>query len=225
MALELALFDLDDTLLPIDSDHAFGEYLALRGLVDPHSHSAENDRFYQTYLAGKLDIHAYQQFILAPLTGLSRDELDELHQGYMTDKILPAIRPEARALIEAHQRQGDLCAIVTATNSYITAPIARAFGVEHLLATVAGLEQGRIKGTVVGVPCYREGKVTRVNAWLESMALSLSHLARSTFYSDSHNDLPLLEAVTDPVVTNPDKKLRQQAEQRGWRILELFENV
>ena len=225
MALELALFDLDDTLLPIDSDHAFGEYLGFRGLVDPVQHGAENDRFYQQYLAGKLEILKYQQFILAPLKTLSPAQLDELHQGYMTDKILPAIRPAARALIETHQRQGDLCAIVTATNSYITGPIARAFGVEHLLATVAVLDDGRISGAIRGVPCYREGKVTRVNTWLESMALSLSHLTRSTFYSDSHNDLPLLEVVSDPVATNPDQKLREQAEQRGWRILELFEDV
>jgi HAD superfamily hydrolase (TIGR01490 family) len=225
LALELALFDLDDTLLPIDSDHAFGEYLAQRALVDPVAHRAENERFYQQYLAGKLEILKYQQFILAPLKGLSPAELEELHQGFMADKILPAIRPEARALIETHQSQGDLCAIVTATNSYITAPIARAFGVEHLLATVAVLQDGRITGDATGVPCYREGKVTRVHTWLESMALSLPHMRRSTFYSDSHNDLPLLLAVSHPVATNPDKKLREQAEQRGWRILELFENV
>jgi HAD superfamily hydrolase (TIGR01490 family) len=222
---ELALFDLDDTLLPIDSDHAFGDYIAKRGLVDAQRHRAENDRFYAQYLAGQLDILKYQQFMLAPLLALSAPELEELHSGYMQDMILPAMRPEARALIERHQSQGDLCAIVTATNSYVTAPIARAFGVEHLLATVAVLEDGRISGAIRGVPCYRDGKVTRVVAWLESMALSLPHLKRSTFYSDSHNDLPLLEQVTDPVATNPDKTLRALAEQRGWRILDLFEPV
>ena len=225
MTLELALFDLDDTLLPIDSDHAFGDYIAQQGLVDAERHRAENDRFYAQYLAGQLDILKYQQFMLAPLVKLAPLELEQLHAGYMQTMILPAMRAEARALIEHHQARGDLCAIVTATNSYVTAPIARAFGIEHLLATVASIEQGMISGAIRGVPCYREGKVTRVVAWLESMALSLPHLKRSTFYSDSHNDLPLLEQVTDPVATNADKKLRALAEQRGWRILDLFERV
>ncbi len=222
LALELALFDLDGTLLPIDSDHSFGDYIASQGLVDAASYRAINDHFYADYLAGKLDIMRYQEFSVSALIGLSPERLLSLHEGYMAEKILPHLLPAAKALIAKHQSNGDLCAVVTATNAYVTAPIARAFGIEHLLATVPALEDGRITGQVRGVPCYREGKIIRVNAWLESMALSLPHMQRSTFYSDSHNDLPLLEQVSDPVATNPDDTLRAKAVERGWRILDLF---
>ena len=221
MVPEVALFDLDNTLLPIDSDHAFGDYLAAQGLVGAE-YREENDRYYADYLAGKLDIVAYQRATLRPLLGLSQQRLTQLHSGYMAEKIVPNIRPQALALVRQHQERGDLCAIVTATNSFVTAPIARAFKIEHLIASVAAMENGRLSGELRGVAAYREGKITRVEAWLESMALSLCNL-RSTFYSDSHNDLPLLEQVSEPVATNPDATLRAEAAKRGWRILDLFD--
>ena len=223
MALELALFDLDNTLLPIDSDHSFGDYLESQGLVGPEYRLA-NDAFYQDYLAGRLDITRYQRATMQPLLGLSPARLEALHHGYMTEVIRPSLREEALQLVRQHQEQGDLCAIVTATNSYVTAPIARAFGIEHLIASIAAMQDGRFTGELRGIPAYREGKVERVEVWLESMALSLKYMARSTFYSDSHNDLPLLERVTDPVATNPDDTLRATARERGWRILDLFES-
>jgi HAD superfamily hydrolase (TIGR01490 family) len=222
MTLELALFDLDHTLLPIDSDHSFGDYMEQQGLVG-REYKQQNDRFYEDYLAGRLDIVRYQRATMAPLLGLSAQQLDQLHQDYMIAKIVPNLRDEALELVRQHQRRGDLCAIVTATNSYVTAPIARAFGIEHLIASVAAMEGGRFTGELRGIAAYREGKVTRVDAWLETMALSMQNLQRTTFYSDSHNDLPLLEAVTDPVATNPDDTLRAEALQRGWRILDLFD--
>jgi HAD superfamily hydrolase (TIGR01490 family) len=222
MERELALFDLDHTLLPIDSDHAWGEFLITSGVVDPASFKAANDRFYADYEAGCLDIGLYVEFTLAPLLGLGWARLRDMHAAFMREVILPEIRPVARELVEHHKAQGDLCAIVTGTNSFITAPIARAFGIDHLIATVAAIDNGILTGKMQGVPAYREGKVTRVAAWLESMALSLETVPRSTFYSDSHNDLALLMRVTVPVATNPDATLKAAALQRGWRILDLF---
>jgi HAD superfamily hydrolase (TIGR01490 family) len=225
MDRDLALFDLDHTLLPIDSDHAWGEFLIASGVVDAKTYKAANDRFYADYEAGSLDIAVYLEFTLAPLLGRNRQELARLHSTFMKEVIAPAILPAALDLVRHHRERGDLCAIVTGTNSFITAPIARAFGIDHLIASVAALEGGRLTGKMRGTPAYREGKVTRVAAWLESMALSLENAPRSTFYSDSHNDLPLLERVTDPVATNPDATLRARALERGWRILELFARV
>jgi HAD superfamily hydrolase (TIGR01490 family) len=222
MERDLTLFDLDHTLLPIDSDHAWGEFLIATGVVDKTSFKAANDRFYKDYEAGVLDIAVYVEFTLAPLLGLSWTKLREWHAEFMRQVIVPAMLPVARELVNYHKQRGDLCAIVTGTNSFITAPIARAFGIDHLIATVAGINEGVLTGKMRGTPAYREGKVTRVEAWLESMALSLSSVPRSTFYSDSHNDLALMMRVTDPIATNPDDTLRATALERGWRILDLF---
>ena len=226
-ARNLALFDLDHTLIPTDSDHEWGRFMVKLGIVDAESFSRENDRFFADYRAGKLDIHAYLRAMLAPLAKYSRKQLDDWHAQFMREVINPRIMPAARALVREHQDAGDLCCMVTATNAFITAPIAEAFGIETLIAceveTVDGHPHSAYTGNPTGVPSYREGKIVRVEAWLASLGLDWSSFPRSYFYSDSHNDIPLLEKVTDPVATNPDDTLREYALAHGWRILELFQ--
>jgi HAD superfamily hydrolase (TIGR01490 family) len=218
----LALFDLDHTLLPIDSDFEWGALLARKGAVDAAWFARRNEEFYADYLAGRLDMDAFLAFGLAPLAAHDRATLDAWHAEYMRDVIEPHIRPSALALVARHRDAGDLCAIVTATNAFVTAPIARRFGVEHLIATVPAQENGRFTGGVRGQACFREGKVDRTTAWLESLGASWDAFASSTFYSDSRNDIALLEHVTEPVATNPDDTLRAHAAARGWRHLTLF---
>lgn len=220
----LALFDLDHTLLPIDSDFSWGSFLARQGAVDAASFARRNEEFYAQYLAGTLDMVAFLQFGLAPLAAHDRATLDRWHAEFMRTVIEPQIRPSAVALVESHLRAGDLCAIVTATNAFVTAPIARRFGIEHLVATIPAQEDGRFTGGVRGEPCFREGKVSRVNAWLESLGTAWDGFASSTFYSDSRNDIALLEHVTVPVATNPDATLLAHATARGWRHLQLFDD-
>lgn len=221
--MQLALFDLDSTLLPIDSDYEWGRFLVRLGVVDAEFAQRENDRFYEDYKAGRLNILEFLAFQLGPLAGRSRAELDAWHAQYMHEVVEPAIRPEARALVDRHQQAGDLCAIVTATNDFVTAPIARRFGIEHLIATQAEREGEGYSGRPTGLPNFREGKVERTRQWLEGQGKRREDFARSWFYSDSANDLPLLSWVTDPVATNPDERLRAHAQARGWPILQLFQ--
>ncbi|MCL4774925.1 MAG: HAD family phosphatase [Burkholderiaceae bacterium] len=222
-AATLALFDLDHTLLPLDSDYEWARFLIRLGVVDGDEYARRNDLFFDQYHAGTLDIHEFLAFQLAPLAAHPRNQLDAWHRQFMDEVIAPAIRPQARALVDGHRRRGDLCAIVTATNEFVTAPIARAFGIEHLVATGVEEDAGGYTGRPRGTPSFREGKVRRTDEWLASIGREWSGFARSWFYSDSVNDIPLLERVTDPVATNPDPKLATLAGERGWPVIRLFE--
>jgi HAD superfamily hydrolase (TIGR01490 family) len=216
--LTLAIFDLDNTLLSGDSDHAWGEFLVERGLVDGERYKSENNRYYQAYQAGELDIADYLRFALRSLTEHDLAELQRWRQQFMHTRILPMIAPAARALVTRHRDQGHTLVIITSTNDFIAAPIAAEFGVPHLIASQAELRAGRYTGEVVGTPCYRHGKVQRLRAWMAEHGESL---VDSWCYSDSHNDLPLLELVEHPVAVNPDGVLRERAESLGWPILSL----
>ncbi len=225
-AMHLALFDLDHTLLPIDSDYEWSRFLVRVGALDGEAHERENDRFYRAYQAGTLDIAEFLRFQLAPLAAHPRATLDGWHRRFMAEVIEPRILPQARELVERHRARGDLVALVTATNAFVTAPIARAFGIEHLVATdVETAPDGAFTGRPQGTPSFREGKIARTAQWLASLGHELGGFARSWFYSDSRNDLPLLERVTDPVATNPDDVLHAAAIERGWPVLRLFEGV
>ena len=222
--LSLTLFDLDDTLLPIDSDHAWGEFIVRSGWVEAAEFARRNDAFYAQYKAGLLDIHEYIAFATEPLRARTLVETEAAHRQFMAEVIAPQLRPAALELVREHQARGDLVALVTATNDFITAPIASAFGIADLLAV--RLERGAggtITGRIAGTPSYREGKVTRVQEWLGAHGKTWGDFARISVYSDSVNDLPLLEHATDPVATNPTPALRRIAEERGWRILKLFD--
>ena len=216
--MTLAIFDLDNTLLRGDSDHAWGQFLVERGLVDGEHYRRENERYYREYQAGTLDIMEFLAFALRPLAAHDRATLEAWHREYMQTKVAPLITGAARALVEKHRAQGHTLVVITATNSFLTRPIARAFGVEHLIATEPEVRDGRFTGKVAGVPCYREGKVTRLNRWMAEHGESLDG---SWFYSDSRNDLPLLSLVSHPVAVNPDAILKREALARGWTILSL----
>jgi len=216
--MRLALFDLDNTLLGGDSDHAWGDYLCERGILDPIAYKNRNDAFYQDYLAGKLDQGAYLEFTLEILARTEMAQLDEWHRDFMRDCVEPIILPQALALLQKHRDAGDKLVIITATNRFITGPIAQRLGVETLLATECEMVDGRYSARSIDVPCFREGKVTRLNRWLEENGLNLDD---SYFYSDSINDLPLLEQVANPVAVNPDPTLRAEAEKRGWPVISL----
>jgi HAD superfamily hydrolase (TIGR01490 family) len=222
----VALFDLDHTLLPIDSDHAWGEFTVARGWVEPVAFKRQNDAFYAQYQAGTLDVWAYVRFATAALRKQGATNSIAAHVDFMGAIVQKAIQPQALELVRQHQRNGDLVVIVTATNEFVTRPIAQAFGVTELIAVELEREEqpggsGWYTGAIRGVPSFREGKVTRVEQWLLSQGLSWSSV-HTTFYSDSMNDLPLLEKATVPVATNPDARLRALALERGWRILDLF---
>ncbi|MBX3685270.1 MAG: HAD family phosphatase [Rhodocyclaceae bacterium] len=219
--MNLVLFDLDNTLLAGDSDFEWAQFLISRGLVDQEIYEARNLEFYENYKAGTLDIHAFLDFQLAPLARHPRQELDALHREFMNERVEPMITPAARALVRSHLDSGALVAIVTATNSFVTGPIARAFGIAHLVATVPAQQDGRFTGLPRGTPAFQGGKISRVDAWLESIGLYLGSFETSHFYSDSHNDLPLLEKVSDPVAVDPDDTLRAHAQQRGWPVISL----
>ena len=216
--MALALFDLDNTLLAGDSDHAWGEFLCRRGLVEADSYRARNDAFYQDYLEGRLDVQAYQDFCQELLGRSEMDQLDAWHRDFMAEFIEPIILAKGEALIRRHLEAGDRVAIITATNRFITGPIAARLGVETLLATECGMENGRYIGRSVDVPCFQEGKVVRLERWLDENGLSLEG---SWFYSDSRNDLPLLSRVSNPVAVDPDPILRAEAEARGWPVISL----
>lgn len=219
--MDLVLFDLDNTLLAGDSDFEWAQFLIAKGVLDREVHEARNQRFYDDYRAGTLDIHAFLEFQLAPLSRHPRAELDAWHREYMTDRILPMIGPPARSLVRRHLDEGSLCAVVTATNSFVTGPIAREFGIPHLIATVPAHLDGCFTGRPRGTPAFKAGKVERVEAWLESLGLWWGAFRRSCFYSDSHNDLPLLSMVTHPVAVDPDPTLRGHAEAAGWPVISL----
>ena len=217
--MKLALFDLDNTLLAGDSDFEWAQFLIEQGVLDRELFEARNQAFYEQYKAGTLDIREFLDFQLKPLSRHPRDVLDAWHREFMARKILPIVRASARELVARHRE--DLCAMITATNSFVTAPIAREFGIEHLIATEPEERNGKFTGMVMGVPCFREGKVERLDAWLAREGRSLSAFEESWFYSDSMNDLPLLERVTNPVAVDPDETLRAHAERRGWPVMTL----
>jgi HAD superfamily hydrolase (TIGR01490 family) len=220
--MRLAIFDLDHTLLAGDSDHLWGEFLVEQGLVDGSTYGRENDRFYETYKAGTLDIAAYTRFALEPLIRLGPGRLLPLRDLFIKTWIEPIIAPAAPALLEKHRIQGDTLLIITATNSFITTPIAELLGVDALLATDPEVVGGAYTGKIAGTPCYREGKQVRLKQWLAQQGDEYSHV---TFYSDSHNDLPLLRDVQHPVAVDPDDQLRAEAVRRGWLIISLREQL
>ncbi len=222
--MNLCLFDLDETLIPLDSDHEWGEFVIRLGWVEEATFRRRNDAFYAQYKAGRLDIHAYIAFATEPLRERGPDAAAAAHAQFMREVIEPQLRPQALALVREHQARGDRVALVTATNDFVTAPIARAFGIDSLIAV--RLEQGpggTITGRIAGTPSYREGKVVRVGQWLAEGGHDWGDFERISVYSDSPNDLPLLERATDPVATNPTPALETVARERGWRILRLFE--
>jgi HAD superfamily hydrolase (TIGR01490 family) len=219
--MRLALFDLDNTLLSGDSDYEWGQFLVDHGVLDRESYEAQNRTYYEQYVAGTLDIHEYLGFALRPLAAHAPEDLGRWHAEFMRLRILPMITPAARALVQRHLGADELCAIITATNSFVTAPIARAFGVKHLIATEPEIRAGRFTGRVAGTPCFRDGKLARLEEWLAGMDRRLRDFEQSTFYSDSHNDLPLLERVTRAVAVDPDEALAAEAARRGWPVMSL----
>jgi HAD superfamily hydrolase (TIGR01490 family) len=216
--MTLALFDLDNTLLAGDSDYEWGRFLITKGLVDETFYEAENDRFYEQYKQGTLDIYEFSAFSFQPLAERSMEELAQLHAEFMKQIILPMIGEPAQELVNTHKEQGDLVMVITATNSFITRPIVQAFGIEHLLATEPQIVNNQYTTEIKGIPCFHEGKVQRLEHWLTANNMSLQG---SCFYSDSINDLPLLEKVDRPVAVNPDEKLAALAQQRNWEIISL----
>ena len=219
MSDRLVLFDLDNTLLSGDSDFEWAQFLIEQGVLDREVYEARNQQFYDQYKAGTLDIHEFLDFQLKPLSRHPRAQLDAWHRDYMERKVRPMMRAKARALVDGHR--GDLCAVITATNSFVTAPIAREFGLEHLIATEPEQRGGAFTGGVAGIPCFREGKVARLETWLADRGKTLDSFRESWFYSDSLNDLPLLERVNRPVAVDPDPTLREHAGRKGWRVISL----
>ena len=223
---QLALFDLDSTLLPCDSDYEWGQFLVRIGVVDGDDYAKKNERFYQDYKDGKLDIHEFLRFSLKPLAEHSRAQLKEWHDAFMKEVICGQLHQKAIDLVKRHQDAGDLCCVITATNSFVTRPIVESFGIEHLVATepatIGNNPLANFTGEVMGIPNFREGKIQNMHAWLAAHKLSFDKMPHSYFYSDSMNDLPLLEEVSNPVATNPDERLRNEAIKRNWPILELF---
>ena len=221
--MNLTLFDLDGTLLPRDSDHAFGEFVVTLGWADRDDFRRRNDAFYEDYLAGRLDIDAYVDFATAPWRNRPAAELAWASQRFLDEVVRPMLHPAALELVQGHQRGGDQVVIVTATNDFVTRPIAGLLGVDQLIATdLARDADGRVTGSIHGVPAFREGKITRVQQWLAARGQAIGDFERSTFYSDSTNDLPLLDRVSHPVATNPGPALERIARERGWPILKLF---
>ena len=216
--MSLAIFDLDNTLLRGDSDHAWGQFLIENHIVDGPEYARENERYYVQYQAGTLDIMEFLAFVLRPLALHDRATLERWHRQYLQNKIQPMIKPDARALVEKHRARGDTLVIITATNSFIATPIAAEFAIPNVIATEPEVRNGRFTGKVTGTPCYREGKVVRLQSW---MAQHGANLQNSWFYSDSHNDLPLLQAVDHPVAVNPDEILQREAQARAWPVLHL----
>ena len=217
--MNLALFDLDNTLLAGDSDFEWAQFLIEQGVLDREVYEARNQEFYDQYKAGTLDIHAFLDFQLKPLSRHPRAVLDQWHGEYMKKKIHPMLRDSARALVAKHQV--DVRVVVTATNSFVTAPIARLFGIEHLIATEPEQRNGEFTGGVTGLPCFKEGKPKRLQAWLAARGETLSSYEKVWFYSDSHNDLPLMELVSYPVAVDPDAQLRAHAVAAGWPVMSL----
>jgi HAD superfamily hydrolase (TIGR01490 family) len=217
--MRLALFDLDNTLLAGDSDFEWAQFLIHKGVVDREVYEARNQQFYEQYKAGTLDIHEFLDFQLKPLSRHARQQLDDWHREYMRTRIHPMITQKARDLVESHAH--DARAVVTATNSFVTAPIAREFGIEHLIATEPEERGGEFTGRVKGVPAFQQGKVARVEGWLAEHGLTWGSFTETWFYSDSLNDLPLLSKVSHPVAVDPDETLKEAALEKGWMIISL----
>lgn len=220
--MQLSLFDLDHTLLPLDSDYEWARFLIGLGVIDGARYEAQNERLFRAYQDGTLDIDESLAFLLAPLAAHPIVQLASWHSQFMDEVIRPAMRPSAIELVARHLERGDLCAVVTSTNEFVTAPIVREFGIEHLIATELELVAGRYTGRARGTPSFREGKVSRAEQWLAEMGHSFESFTDSWCYSDSINDLPLLLRVTRPVATNPDPRLAATAAERGWPTLQLF---
>jgi HAD superfamily hydrolase (TIGR01490 family) len=221
--MNLALFDLDNTLIAGDSDFEWAQFLITKGVVDREIQEAKNIAFYDQYKDGTLDINEFLAFQLAPLTRHPRAELDAWHCEYMDRHIRPLIGDKARQLVRDHLASGDLCAVVTATNSFVTRPIVSEFGIPHLIGTVAAVdvESGTFSGGPRGTPSFRDGKIERVESWLESLGLWWGSFSDSYFYSDSHNDLPLMSKVRTPVAVDPDETLHRHSSEMGWKIITL----
>ncbi len=219
--MQLALFDLDNTLLAGDSDYEWTRHLVDKGVLDRSTFEKRNNEFFEQYKKGTLDIDEFLDFQLRPLASNSRADLEAWHAEFRVRRIRPMLSQKARDLVKRHQDNGDLCALATSTNSFVTGPIGRELRIAHLIATIPAQENGRFTGKSRGTPAFREGKVTRVNDWLESMGLWLGSFERSWFYSDSLNDLPLLSFVSDPVAVDPDSTLLAHARNAGWTILNL----
>ena len=217
----LALFDLDNTLLAGDSDYNWSLFLINEGLLDAQSHHERNEQFYLDYKNGNLDIFKFLEFQLKPLSQHPKNFLDALHLKYMDKVIRPMMTQKAQDLVNQHQAAGDLCIVITATNSFVTKPIATAYGIEHLIGTDPEMVNGEYTGGVTGVPSFQEGKVTRINEWLETRGQQLSDFKVSYFYSDSHNDLPLMKLVTNPVAVDADATLTEYAKQQSWPLISL----
>ncbi len=216
--MNLAIFDLDNTLLGGDSDYLWGQFLIEQGIVERDYYEFQNRKFYDEYLAGTLDIHAFLEFQLRPLAAHDMATLHAWRARFLQEKIQPIMLPKAHELVERHRASGDELLIITATNRFITGPIAERFGITNLLASEPQIEDGRYTGRVDGVPCYREGKVTRLDDWLGGKTFDLRD---SWFYSDSHNDRPLLEKVGHPVAVDPDDTLARHARDKGWPVISL----
>ncbi|BCT69281.1 HAD family hydrolase [Nitrosospira sp. NRS527] len=219
--MNLALFDLDNTLLAGDSDFQWAQFLIEQRVLDREVYEAQNVEFYEQYKSGTLDIHEFLDFQLKPLSRHPRSQLDAWHSEFMKERILPLITPDARELINQHMLGRDLCIIITATNRFVTEPIARELGISNLIATEAEQRDGEYTGRVSGLPCFREGKITRLENWLDEHNLTWLSFLESWFYSDSLNDLPLLNKVTHPVAVDPDATLKAHAEKKGWPIISL----
>lgn len=220
--MDLALFDLDNTLISGDSDFEWAQFLIAKGVLDRDLYEARNIEFYEQYKAGTLNIDAFLDFQLRPLAHHPRRVLDAWRDEFFAQRIRPLINAKARTLVDSHRQRGDLCALVTATNSFVTAPVARDLAIAHLIATIPAHEQGEFTGRVRGIPSFREGKIVRVEAWLEAHGLWWGSFAQTWFYSDSQNDLPLLSKVSKPVAVDPDATLRAHAEALGWPVTSLL---
>jgi HAD superfamily hydrolase (TIGR01490 family) len=219
--LNLALFDLDNTILAGDSDYNWSRFLIQEGYLDGAIHAEKNEKFYADYKAGTLDIYAFVEFQFKPLARNPRSVLNQLLKKYLEEVIKPMITEKARALVKKHQEEGDLIIVITATNSFITKPIAALFGIENLIGTDPEEKEGEFTGKVSGLPSFKEGKVTRLEAWLKNKNLSLANFEKSYFYSDSHNDLPLMQKVTHPVAVDSDDILSEYATSKGWPQISL----
>lgn len=214
----LALFDLDNTLIAGDSDYLWGCFLVEQGIVDGKLYESENQRFYDSYKIGELDIHEFLDFQLKPLAQHGMETLEQWRSQYIEEKITPILLDKARAIIDKHRQQGDTLVVITATNRFITSPIAGLYNIQHLLATEPEIINGCYSGGITGVPCFQDGKVEQLEGWLEANRLTLDD---SWFYSDSHNDLPLLNRVSHPVAVDPDEILKQHADEHGWPVISL----
>ena len=219
--MNLALFDLDNTILAGDSDYNWSRFLIQEGYLDGAIHAEKNEKFYADYKAGTLDIFAFVEFQFKPLARNPRAVLNQLLKKYVEEVIKPMITEKARALVKRHQEEGDLIIVITATNSFITKPIAELFGIENLIGTDPEEKEGEFTGKVSGLPSFKEGKVTRLEAWLKGKNLSLASFEKSYFYSDSHNDLPLMQKVTHPVAVDSDDVLSEYAKSKGWPQISL----